>query len=104
MSGTRLGRTAPGVSQLGGHDHDAAQYGFRQALPEGRLPLEMVHDRPLEALHTGRFRTLILPNAAALPEAQCRQLKSIVQNGGGLAGLLARFSSGASANACRTPT
>ena len=40
--------------------------GFYQALIEARIPFEMVHDGLLDPEHIGRFRTLILPNIAAL--------------------------------------
>lgn len=59
-----------------------AGLGFYQALIEARIPFEMVHDRLLDAEHLGAFRTLILPNIAALSSSQCEQLKSFVQGGG----------------------
>lgn len=58
--------------------------GFYHALVEGRVPFEMVHDRLLDAEHTGQFRTLILPNIAALSDAQCSQLRDFVERGGNL--------------------
>jgi hypothetical protein len=58
--------------------------GFYQALVEARIPFEMVHDRLLDAEHISQFRTLILPNIAALSTAQCAQLTQFVQNGGSL--------------------
>lgn len=58
--------------------------GFYQALIEARIPFEMVHDRLLDAEHTQPFRTLILPNIAALSAAQCDQLKAFVERGGSL--------------------
>jgi hypothetical protein len=58
--------------------------GFYQALIEARIPFEMVHDHLLDEAHIGQFRTLILPNIAALSPAQCRQLESFVANGGNL--------------------
>ena len=48
--------------------------GWYQALIEARLPFEMVHDRLLDPAHLAAFKTLILPNIAALSDAQCRQL------------------------------
>ena len=44
----------------------------------------MVHDRLLDAGHLARFKTLILPNIAALSDEQCRQLRAFVERGGGL--------------------
>jgi hypothetical protein len=58
--------------------------GFYQALIEARVPFEMVHDRLLDREHLAPFRTLILPNIAALSEVQCAQLRDFVQRGGGL--------------------
>ena len=44
----------------------------------------MVHDRLLDADHMDRFKTLILPNIAALSDEQCRQLRAFVDRGGSL--------------------
>jgi hypothetical protein len=61
-----------------------AALGWYQALVEARIPFEMVHDRLLDAGHLAPFRTLILPNIAALSDAQCEQLRLFVAGGGGL--------------------
>ncbi|MGA3031676.1 MAG: beta-galactosidase trimerization domain-containing protein [Terracidiphilus sp.] len=58
--------------------------GFYQALLEARIPFEMVSDRCLDAEHLAPFRTLVLPNIAALSDAQCRSLREFVEHGGGL--------------------
>jgi len=58
--------------------------GFYQALVEARIPFEMVHDRLLDAEHLAAYRTLILPNVAALSEKQCDQLTDFVQRGGSI--------------------
>ena len=65
------------------HVEDPA-LGFYQALVEARIPFEMVHDGLLEAEHLAPFRTLILPNIAALSERQCEQLQQFVKGGGSL--------------------
>ena len=44
----------------------------------------MVHEQLLDAEHLAPFRTLILPNLAALSDAQCEQLRQFVARGGGL--------------------
>ena len=49
--------------------------GWYHALIEARMPFEMVHDRLLDAEHLAPFKTLILPNIAALSDAQCAQLR-----------------------------
>jgi Hypothetical glycosyl hydrolase 6/Beta-galactosidase trimerisation domain len=56
--------------------------GWYQALIEARVPFEMVHDRLLDARHVSQFKTLILPNIAALSDEQCRQLGTFVERGG----------------------
>ncbi len=58
--------------------------GWCQALVEARVPFEMVHDRLLDADHLDRFKTLILPNIAALSDVQCGQLHAFVDRGGSL--------------------
>jgi hypothetical protein len=58
--------------------------GFYQALVEARIPFEMVHDGLLDEEHTRSFKTLILPNIAALSAEQCEQLRQFVQRGGSL--------------------
>ena len=58
--------------------------GWCQALFEARVPFEMVHDRLLDAEHLAGFKTLILPNIAALSDAQCEQLRAFVKRGGNL--------------------
>jgi Hypothetical glycosyl hydrolase 6/Beta-galactosidase trimerisation domain len=58
--------------------------GFYQALIEARIPFEMVHDRILDREHLAPFRTLILPNIAALSTLQCQQIRDFVQGGGSL--------------------
>lgn len=58
--------------------------GWYQALIEARVPFEMVHDRLLDAEHVVAFKTLILPNIAALSNEQCDQLRAFVERGGSL--------------------
>src|SRR6266566_7636938 len=62
-------------------DHTLGMY---QALIEARIPFEMVHDRLLEPEHIDKFKLLILPNIAALSDAQCDQLRRHVERGGSL--------------------
>ena len=56
--------------------------GWYQALIEARIPFEMVHDRLLDPGHVCQFKTLILPNIAALNRRQCDQLTAFVREGG----------------------
>jgi len=63
---------------------DEPALGFYQALIEARIPFEMVNDRCLTAQRLAPFRTLILPNIAALSDSQCASLREFVKQGGGL--------------------
>ncbi len=63
---------------------DSHELGMYHALIEARIPFEMVNDRLLDAEHLKPFKLLILPNIAALSEAQCEQLRQYVQRGGSL--------------------
>ncbi len=72
-----------------GGDHTEARVedpalGWCQALIESRIPFEMVHDRSLDAAHLAPYKTIILPNIAALSDSQCNQLRAFVKNGGSL--------------------
>jgi len=58
--------------------------GVYQALIEARIPFEMVHDGLLDAEHLAPFKTLILPNVAALSDVQCDHLRAFVARGGSL--------------------
>jgi hypothetical protein len=63
---------------------DEPALGIYEALVEARIPFEMVHDRCFDADHLAPFRTLILPNIAALSDEQCASLRAFVERGGGL--------------------
>ena len=58
--------------------------GFYQALIEARIPFEMVHEDLLDADHIDQFKTLVLPNIAALSDDQCQQIRDYVNRGGSL--------------------
>jgi type 1 glutamine amidotransferase len=58
--------------------------GFYQALVESRTPFDMVHDLLLDPARIAQYRTLILPNIAALSDQQCKQLGAFVEAGGNL--------------------
>jgi hypothetical protein len=63
------------------HTENAA-LGWYHALVESRVPFDMVHDRLLDPAHLEGIDTLILPNIAALSDAQCAQLHDFVERGG----------------------
>ena len=58
--------------------------GWYHALVEARIPFDMVHDALLDAEHLARYQALILPNTAALSDAQCEQLRAFWTRGGSL--------------------
>jgi hypothetical protein len=58
--------------------------GMYQALVEARIPFEMVHEKMLDAENIDKFKVLLLPNIAALSDAQCQQLRDYVTRGGSL--------------------
>ena len=81
-----LARVGLVYSQQTGWFHDGRVEehidGWYQALIEARVPFEMVHDRLLDADHLAPFKTLLLPNIAALSREQCDQLHAFVKRGG----------------------
>lgn len=58
--------------------------GMYHALVEDHMPFEMVNDKLLDAEYLKSFKLLILPNIAALSDAQCEQLRQFVAVGGSL--------------------
>ncbi len=64
--------------------YDDGMSGMYHALIEARVPFDMVHDHRLAPAQIDRYRTLILPNVAALSDEQCSQLTSFVRRGGSL--------------------
>jgi hypothetical protein len=58
--------------------------GWYQALIESRIPFELIHDQLLDPAHLANFKTLIMPNVAALSDTQCEQLRAFVRSGGSL--------------------
>ncbi|MES1226010.1 MAG: alpha-amylase family protein, partial [Bacteroidota bacterium] len=67
--------------QENSHDHSNGMY---HALVEGRIPFEMVNDKLLDAEYLKPYKLLILPNIAALSDAQCDQLRKFVEQGGSI--------------------
>jgi len=67
--------------QENSHDHANGMY---HALIEAHTPFEMVNDKLLDADNLKPFKLLVLPNIAALSDAQCDQLRKFVEQGGSL--------------------
>jgi hypothetical protein len=76
----RVGMVSASASRAA-QDHTS---GFYHVLVEARIPFEMVLDSQLDPAHVQQFKVLALPNIANLSDAQCAQLKSFVEQGGGL--------------------
>ena len=64
--------------------------GMYHALIEARVPFELVHEAFLTPDRLDAFKLLILANAAALSDAQCRAIRDYVGRGGSV---LATFAS-----------
>jgi hypothetical protein len=58
--------------------------GMYHAMIENHIPFEMVNDMLLDEEHLKPFKLLILPNIAALSDAQCEQLRNFVKSGGSI--------------------
>ena len=58
--------------------------GFYHALVEARIPFETLVDSQFDSARVQGFKVLALPNIVNLSDAQCAQLKSFVERGGGL--------------------
>jgi hypothetical protein len=67
---------------VGNAKTEASQYGIYHALVEARIPFEMVYDQLLDADSLNPFKLLMLPNIAALSDAQCGQIRDFVNGGG----------------------
>ena len=62
---------------------DAPYTGFMHALVRARIPYLPVHVDDLDAADRG-LKLLILPNVAALSDAQCASIRRFVERGGSL--------------------
>jgi hypothetical protein len=67
---------------VGSEKTEASQFGVAHALVEGRIPFEMVYEQLLDREHLERFKLLVLPNIAALSDAQAAQIRDFVDRGG----------------------
>jgi Hypothetical glycosyl hydrolase 6/Beta-galactosidase trimerisation domain len=77
-----------GVAQ--GDRHGDHVLGMYHALVESRVPFELVHEAFLTPERLDRFKLLVLADAAALSDAQCRAIRAYVERGGSV---LATFAS-----------
>jgi len=58
--------------------------GLYAALLQGRCVFDFVHESDLSERTLGRYRALLVPNAAYLGDEPCRQIRAFVQAGGSL--------------------
>jgi hypothetical protein len=58
--------------------------GMYHALVEDHMPFEMVNDQLLDEERLKAFKLLVLPNIAAMSDAQCNQIKKFVEDGGSI--------------------
>lgn len=58
--------------------------GFYQSLVESRVPFNLADERQLSPEYINRYRLLVLPNVAALSDAQCAQIRAYVKQGGSI--------------------
>lgn len=72
------------VSAMTAGGNEAALNGCYQALTELRVPFELADDRELDATAIARYRTIVLPNIAALSDAQCASIRNYVEAGGAI--------------------
>src|SRR5256885_11731747 len=56
--------------------------GLYAALLQGRCAFDFVHESDLSERTLGRYRALLVPNAAYLADEPCRQIRAYVQAGG----------------------
>ena len=59
-------------------------HGLVYGLLKARIPFDIVHERKLDAASLDQYRSLILPNVAALSDEQCAQIRAFVERGGSL--------------------
>lgn len=76
---TGTSKAGSGAGTEGDHGN-----GLYHALVEARIPTEAVHEDFLTADEIDRFAVLVLPNIAALSDAQCENLRAYVKRGGSL--------------------
>jgi hypothetical protein len=69
---------------ISNHRTDEPATGFYQALLESRIPFAFVDERRLDAAALAPYRVIVLPNIAALSDAQAAQLRNYVARGGAI--------------------
>lgn len=60
--------------------------GFEDALHRAHIPFDIISSRTLASDRLSRYRCIVLPNAACLPEASAAAVKEFTAAGGGVVG------------------
>ena len=81
-SGTPINMQPISAMTAGGNE--AALNGCYQALTEARVPFVLVDDRELDHAVIGRYKTIFLPNIAAMSDRQCASIRDYVAGGGAI--------------------
>ena len=58
--------------------------GLYHALVDGRFLFDLVHQEDLASETLGRYRALLIPNAAFLSDEQCEQIRRYAESGGSI--------------------
>lgn len=72
------------VSAMTAGGNEAALNGCYHALTEARVPFVLLDDRDLDPLAMSRYRTIVLPNIAAMSDRQCAAIRGYVAAGGAI--------------------
>ena len=72
------------ISAMTAGGNEAALNGCYQALTEARVPFALLDDRDLDQAMMGRYKSIFLPNIAAMSDSQCASIREYVRNGGGI--------------------
>lgn len=72
------------ISAMTAGGNEAALNGCYQALTEARLTFVLLDDRELDQAVIGRYKTIFLPNIAAMSDSQCASIRNYVAAGGAI--------------------
>ncbi|WP_165452353.1 beta-galactosidase trimerization domain-containing protein [Paenibacillus thalictri] len=64
--------------------YDSHFRGYYQALLRSHIPFDVLHEAALAQTDLSRYKVLVLPNAACLPEEAIESIRGFVRSGGGL--------------------
>ena len=72
------------ISAMTAGGNEGALNGCYQALLEARIPFSLADDRDLDSALGGQYKTIVLPNIAALSDEQCARIRDYVAWGGAI--------------------